>query len=264
MPTERASSRRRRHLAASSSRSVALVTGGSRSIGAAIIERLDRRGPDCINLDREPPSAPSRAQHIFVDLANPVETARVFSAVTASHEVLWLLNNAGIVAPAGIDDVKLEDFDQVVAVNLRAVIQATQAVLPAMRRAGFGRIVNISSRAALGKELRSTYSATKAGLIGLTRTLALELGSDGITVNVIGPGLIETDLFREVNPADSPRTRALIEAVPMRRLGRPQDVAHAVDFFLSDEASFITGQTLFVCGGLSVGAASARRDDKTT
>jgi NAD(P)-dependent dehydrogenase (short-subunit alcohol dehydrogenase family) len=243
---------------AGTSRAVALITGGSRGIGAAIVERLVHRGIDCINLDRDPPSLPSNARHVFVDLVDATQTAGVLEDIVASYDVLWLVNNAGIVAPAHIEDVRIADFDRVVAVNLRAVIQATQAVLPAMRRAGFGRIVNISSRAALGKELRSTYSATKAGLIGLTRTLALELGPDGITVNVVAPGLIETELFRAVNPADSPRTHALRDAIPMRRLGRPEDIAHAVDFFISDEASFITGQTLFVCGGLSVGPASPK------
>jgi 3-oxoacyl-[acyl-carrier protein] reductase len=246
---------------ASSSQTVALVTGGSRGIGAAIIERLTRRGINCINLDLEPPSFPSDARYICVDLANAERTASVFSDVAASYDALWLVNNAGIVAPASVEDVRIEDFDRVVAVNLRAVIQATQAVLPAMRGAGFGRIVNISSRAALGKELRSAYSATKAGLIGLTRTLALELGPHGITVNAVGPGLIDTELFRAVNPADSPRTHGLKAAIPMRRLGTPEDIAHAVDFFLSDEASFVTGQTLFVCGGLSVGPISATHDN---
>lgn len=263
MATEPAASGRGRS-ASAPSRAAALVTGGSRGIGAAIIERLAGRGVDCLNLDCEPPSAPGNARHVSVDLADADVTARVLDDVAAAYDVLWLVNNAGIVAPALIEDVRIEDFERVVAVNLRAVIQATQAVLPAMRRAGFGRVVNISSRAALGKELRSTYSATKAGLIGLTRTLALELGRDGITVNAVAPGLIETDLFRTVNPADSPRTRALADAIPMGRLGKPEDIAHVVDFFLSDEASFVTGQTLFVCGGLSVGPANASHEHTTT
>jgi 3-oxoacyl-[acyl-carrier protein] reductase len=240
-----------------SSRAAALVTGGSRGIGAAIVARLARRRIRCINLDREPPRSPDATRYIAVDLADREATARALRDITAEHDVLRLVNNAGIVAPALIEDVELADFDRVAAVNLGAAIQCTQAVLPAMRQAAFGRIVNISSRAALGKELRSVYAATKAGLIGLTRTLALELGPSGITVNAIGPGPIETELFRASNPPDSPRTRAIIDAIPVRRLGLAEDIANAADFFLADEASFVTGQTLFVCGGLTAGFAAA-------
>jgi 3-oxoacyl-[acyl-carrier protein] reductase len=240
-----------------SPRAAALVTGGSRGIGAAIIARLTRRGIPCVSLDREPPGAPNAARHVGVDLTDRDATARALREIAAEHDILWLVNNAGIVAPAAIDEVQFADLDRVVAVNLAASIQCVQAVLPAMRQARFGRIVSISSRAALGKELRSVYAATKAGLIGLTRTLALELGVDGITVNAIGPGPIETELFRSANPHNSPRTRAIIEAIPLRRMGQPDDIAGAVDFFLSDDASFITGQTLFVCGGLTAGIAAA-------
>jgi 3-oxoacyl-[acyl-carrier protein] reductase len=242
---------------ANSPPAAALVTGGSRGIGAAIIARLARRGIPCINLDREAPRAPDGARHVPTDLADRDATARALREITAAYEILWLVNNAGIVAPAAITDVDLADFDRVAAINLSAVIQCTQAVLPAMQRARFGRIVNISSRAALGKELRSVYAATKAGLIGLTRTLALELGSHGITVNAIGPGPIETELFRASNPPDSPRTHAIINAIPVRRLGKPEDIANAADFFLADDASFVSGQTLFVCGGLTAGFAAA-------
>ena len=124
-----------------------------------------------------------------------------------------------------------------------------------MKAAGKGRIVTISSRAALGKELRTAYSATKAGVIGLTRTWALELAPHGITVNAIGPGPIETELFKSANPHNSPRTQAIIRGVPVQRLGQPEDIAHAADFFLSDGASFVTGQVLYVCGGMTVGVA---------
>lgn len=129
-----------------------------------------------------------------------------------------------------------------------------QAVVPAMKAAGRGRVVNISSRAALGKELRTAYAATKAGLHGMTRTWALELGRWGITVNAVGPGPIRTSLFDAVNPADSPRTKAIIDAVPIGRLGTCEDVAEAVGFFASDGAGFITGQVLYVCGGMTTGA----------
>lgn len=115
----------------------------------------------------------------------------------------------------------------------------------------------MSSRAALGKELRSAYAATKAALLGLTRVWTLELGRHGITVNAIGPGPISTELFDRANPPDSPRTKAIVDAVPVRRVGKPDDVANAVSFFLQDQSGFVTGQTLYVCGGMSVGVVGA-------
>jgi NAD(P)-dependent dehydrogenase (short-subunit alcohol dehydrogenase family) len=124
-----------------------------------------------------------------------------------------------------------------------------------MRAMGFGRIVLISSRAALGLATRTAYSATKAGMIGMARTWALELAPDGITVNVVAPGPIrETEMFHDVVPADSPREEALAAAIPVKRLGAPDDVAQAVMFFAGPASSFITGQTLFVCGGSSIGS----------
>lgn len=233
----------------------ALVTGGSQGIGAAIVARLAQRGIPVINLDRVPAASPSPARWVEVDLTDAGATGAALAEIVGRHDILWLVNNAGIAAPAALEETTLDDFERVVAINLRSNILCAQAVLPAMKAAGRGRIVSISSRAALGKELRTAYSATKAGVIGLTRTWALELAPFGITVNAIGPGPIETELFRTANPHNSPRTRAIIEGVPVRRLGQPEDIAHAADFFLSDEASFVTGQVLYVCGGMTVGVA---------
>ena len=123
-----------------------------------------------------------------------------------------------------------------------------------MRAAGFGRIVNIVARGA-GQADRVVYSATKAGLVGLTRTLAMELGGDGITVNAIGPGPIATDLFTKSNPAGAPQTERIINSIVVKRLGTPEDVARAAMFFLSPDNGFVTGQMLYVCGGTTLGVA---------
>ena len=131
------------------------------------------------------------------------------------------------------------------------------ALLPAMREARFGRIVNISSRAALGKEERTVYSATKAGLLGMTRTWALEMAPYGITVNAIGPGPIATDLFLSGNPPDSPKTKKILATIPLGRMGQPAEIAHAVASFMDDRAGFTTGQVLYVCGGMTVGLSNA-------
>jgi len=149
------------------------------------------------------------------------------------------------------------DLDQVVSLNLRCALQCVQALLPGMKAAQFGRVVNISSRAALGKEQRTVYAATKAGLNGMAKVWALELGQYGITANAIGPGPIRTELFEKANPADSPRTRAIIAAIPVQRVGEPEDVANAAAFLLDARSGFITGQVLYVCGGMTVGSAGA-------
>ena len=127
-----------------------------------------------------------------------------------------------------------------------------QAVVPGMREQGFGCIVNISSRAHLGKTLRTAYAASKGGLVSMTRVWALEYADCGITVNAVAPGPIRTELFEQVNPADHPRTRAIIESMPVKRLGEPEDVANAVRFFMDEASGFVTGQVLYVCGGVTL------------
>jgi 3-oxoacyl-[acyl-carrier protein] reductase len=124
-----------------------------------------------------------------------------------------------------------------------------------MKAQHLGRVILISSRAVLGLANRTVYSATKAAMLGMARTWALELGADGITANVIAPGPVEaTDVFHDIIPKDSPKIPAIIGSIPVKRLGRPEDVARAVMFFVAPDAGFVTGQTLFVCGGTSVGS----------
>ncbi|MCH8999170.1 MAG: SDR family oxidoreductase [Proteobacteria bacterium] len=233
----------------------AIVTGASNGIGWATAERLADQGLVVINLDIAAPKRESRAIHHRVDLSDSEATAAVLSEVTARHSVTRLVNNAGHATAAALEDTTFDDLRKTVEINLRATIQCTQAVLPAMKAAGFGRIVNISSRTALGKALRTAYAATKGGLISMTRGWALELAPHGITVNAVAPGPIATELFDAVNPPGSPRTEKIIQDIPVKRIGRPEDIANAVSFFLSDASGYVTGQTLYVCGGLSVGAA---------
>jgi 3-oxoacyl-[acyl-carrier protein] reductase len=232
----------------------ALVTGGSRNIGAAIVRRLAADGLKVIVTDRVKPDHDDADDFVELDLARE-DAAALLRAAIGSRAVTRLVNNAGIVRPAAVEETDPADFDAVQAVNLRGPVLCVQAVLPAMKRAGRGRIVNVSSRVALGKELRTAYSASKAGLHGMTKTWALELGRHGITVNAVGPGPIRTSLFDEVNPPGDLRTEAIVSGVPVRRLGTPEDVAAAVGFLASDAAGFITGQVLYVCGGMTVGSA---------
>ena len=237
--------------------SAILITGGSAGIGRAVARRATETGWRVVNLDLHPAEA-ATPEEVFLRFdASDLASTRAALDEAARHGPTRLVNNVGVVRPAPLEELRVEDLAAVVDVNIRTAVLAAQACLPAMRAARSGRIVNIASRAALGKELRTAYAASKAGLIGLTRTWALELARDGVTVNAIGPGPIATELFRRANPEDSPRTRAIIGGVPVGRLGTPEDVAHAAAFFLDDRAGFVTGQVVYVCGGLTVGAVPA-------
>jgi NAD(P)-dependent dehydrogenase (short-subunit alcohol dehydrogenase family) len=234
---------------------VAAVTGGSAGIGLAICEQLLADGYQVVSLARRPcPIAHPRLHSLEVDLLDRAATADAVRELAQRFGPTTLVHNAGVIRPALIADVELDDLDALVELHLGCAIQLVQAALPAMRAARFGRVVLLSSRAAVGLPSRTGYSATKAGMLGMARTWALELAGDGITVNVVAPGPIRTDMLREVVPEGSERERALAAAIPVKRLGEGADVARAVRFFTDPAASFVTGQVLYVCGGASVGS----------
>lgn len=227
-----------------------LITGGASGIGAATAERCRAEGYEPVVIDRA-------GDGIIADLAEPEATAAALAEALRGGPITRLVNNVGMVRPAPVERQALEDLDAVFSLNLRCAVQCVQALLPGMKQAGFGRIVNIASRAALGKEHRTAYAASKAGLIGMAKVWALELGPHGITANAVAPGPIRTELFDRANPPGDPRTQAIIDAIPVRRIGTPEDVANALAFLLDARSGFVTGQTLFVCGGMTVGAAGA-------
>jgi len=234
-----------------------VVTGAGRGIGRATAERLACDGRIVVGLDIRLPEAGMGAgiELLTADLTGKADLARAFEEISRRYRVVGLVNNAGTSRMASLEQTSDDDIAACWQLNIVAMIHCTQAALPAMKQARRGRIVNISSRTALGKELRTAYAATKGGVISMTRVWALELAPLGITVNAIAPGPIATELFRAVNPEDAPATQRLIKSVPVGRLGQPEDIANAVAFFLDERSGFVTGQVLYVCGGMSVGVA---------
>jgi NAD(P)-dependent dehydrogenase (short-subunit alcohol dehydrogenase family) len=231
-----------------------VVTGASRGIGRAIALRLASEGHTVINFSRTSPDKEFPGTSYSVDLDDITAVKSALQKLIDEHSVDNLVNNAAPGEGASLEHIKMDELDRMVDINLRAPILLAQAIVPGMRAKKRGRIINIGSRAALGKTGLSVYGAIKGSLVSLTRTWALELAGDGITVNTVAPGPIATEMFYSNFPPDSPATKDFLAAIPIGRIGTPTDVAAAVNFLLSDEASFITGQTLYVCGGLSITA----------
>jgi len=232
-----------------------LVTGASKGIGRAVSERLAAAGHRVIGVARSGDVDHFPGTLMSVDLADRQQTENALRDISERYGIEGIVNNVGLVRPQALGDIELDALDAVLRLNLHPAIQAVQAALPQMRANGWGRIVNISSLTILGIAERTAYAAAKAALVSFTRTWALELARTGITINAVAPGPIETELFRANNPAGSEGEKRYLAGVPMHRLGRPDEIATAIQFLLSEDAGFITGQTLFVDGGASIGKA---------
>jgi 3-oxoacyl-[acyl-carrier protein] reductase len=230
-----------------------LITGASKGIGRAVADRLAAAGHTPIGLARSRPED-FRGEFYEVDLADRAATAEALDRIVASGKIDAVVNNAGIARFARIGSIDFDDLFTTYDLNVRAPVQVVQAVLPGMLAAGWGRIVNVTSLTTLGTPERTPYAASKAALEAATRIWAGELAQTGITVNAVAPGPVETELFRERSPIGSEREARLLDKVPLRRVGTPREIAHAICALLDEDAGYITGQIIRADGGGSIAA----------
>lgn len=233
-----------------------VISGASSGIGLAAAGAFLETGYEVVSLALRPcPLRSAQLRSIIVDLTDADATRSATLELAAEAPATTVVHCAGAIREKPVEETTAADMGDLSNLHLAAALSLVQANLPAMKRAHFGRIVLISTRAVLGLAHRTAYSATKAGMLGLARTWALELAPHGVTVNVVAPGPIaQTEMFEALIPPDSPKMAAAVRQIPAGRFGAPADVARAVMFFAHPDSSFITGQTLFVCGGTSVGS----------
>jgi NAD(P)-dependent dehydrogenase (short-subunit alcohol dehydrogenase family) len=246
---------------------IALVTGGGSGIGAGICDRLAQGWASVAVLDLDLDAARRQADQITagggeataygVDVNDPEAVADVVAQIGSAHGRIDIcVNNAGIIHDAQpIEDTPVESWDAVVDVNVRSQFLVARAVVPWMKRNGYGRIVNLASRRWLGGAGLSSYAASKGAVISLTRSLALELGPFGITANAVSPSLVVTPLFMAMPPDERDEVLARVARQPIPRPGQPSDIANAVVFFAADESDYVTGQHLYVAGGQDLGSS---------
>jgi 3-oxoacyl-[acyl-carrier protein] reductase len=233
-----------------------LVTGASKGIGRAAAELLAADGWHVIGIARHS-TTDFPGEFLTCDLSDAIATERLAKQLSSRRELVGIVNNAGMARHEQFSTVTADAFANLLDINLRPALVLTQAVLPNMRKAGFGRVVNVTSLVTKGLPFRTSYAASKAALESLMRTIAIEHAAHGITANAVAPGPTETELFRSNNPAGGEGEARYLAQIPMKRLGKPQEIAALIAFVCSSQASFITGQTIFADGGATLGTSGA-------
>lgn len=234
-----------------------LITGASKGIGRALSDRLAASGHHVVGIARRADDATFPGTLVSADLADRGATDKVLRELIKQFSFDGVVNNVGFIRLGRIGEIDIDHLEESFRRNLTPAVQAVQAVLPAMLEKRWGRVVNISSLTILGVADRTSYAGSKSALSSFTRTWALELAQHGVTVNAVAPGPTETEMFRENTPAGSDAERRFLSMIPLKRLGKPDEIAALIAFLLSEEAGFITGQTLFADGGASIGKAAA-------
>ena len=229
-----------------------VITGASKGIGWATSQRLANAGYYVIGIARTKPDEIFPGDFITCDLSSEEDTDLLIKVLLDRYHVDALVNNVGAGGPQPLGSIDLASLMALYDINVRTAVQMTQGLVGKMKERHWGRIINLASRAIFGVPGRTSYAAAKSALIGCTRVWALELASVGITVNAVAPGPIETGMFRRIRPAGSEAEKELLTCIPMGRVGQPKEVAAAIEFLLSEDAGFITGQTLCVDGGGSL------------
>ncbi len=230
-----------------------LITGASKGIGRAAMQQLAQAGLQPIGLARTTPAdAQEGERFVECDMSDLKATTQVLADLVREGPFYGLVNNVGVAHTSSLANCSVDEMSAAMMLNVNTALVCMQALMPGMIDAHAGRVINISSRAALGKQNRTAYSASKAAMIGMTRTWALELAANNITVNAIAPGPIATELFNQASPPESAQTKALMASVPLQRIGKPEEVAHAIAFLLHPLSGYITGQTLHIDGGLTI------------
>jgi NAD(P)-dependent dehydrogenase (short-subunit alcohol dehydrogenase family) len=235
---------------------VTLITGATKGIGLACAEVLAARGHRVVGLARHPFAGHFPGDVHVVDAGDRKAMVTALAALASAHAFNGLVNNVGYVTPRPLGAIDLDDYDRTFEINVTAALLSAQALVAGMKAQRFGRIVNIASEAVLGLTQRTAYAAAKAAVMSFTRTWALELAAEGITVNTVSPGPVETELFARNNPPGSEVRDRKLARIPVGRIGVPEDIANAVGFFMAAESEFVTGQCLYVCGGSSLGSGS--------
>lgn len=231
---------------------IIVITGASKGIGLATSQRLVHAGYHVVGIARTNPIENFPGDFFHCDLSSQTETENLLKVLISTYDIAGLVNNVGAGGPQPLGAIDLDTLINLYNINVRTAVQMTQGLMESMKEKRWGRIINLSSRAIFGISGRTSYAAAKSALVGCTRVWALELASFGITVNAIAPCPIETEMFRKIRPLGSEEEKELLACIPMGRVGEPKEIAAAIEFLLSDDAGFITGQTLCIDGGGSL------------